>query len=230
MLGSFPELGLSLGDCIEMSWIESVMYFTDYSKKPLEALLDRGSKPERFFKAKSDYVTEPISASVFAQMWTRFLDDGAGVLIMEPYGGKMSSIAEFETPFPHRRVLYNVQYFVEWTEALESEKRIDWVRSMYKDLGAYVSKEPRQAFLNYKDLDLGRNEEDGNGSVSYDKAKVWGFMYFKGNFERLARVKGMIDPDDFFRNEQSVPPLIIGLDLKMIGRDESDLAAETALV
>nr|CAB3468156.1 unnamed protein product [Digitaria exilis] len=37
-------------------------------------------------------------------------------------------------------------------------------------------------------------------------ARVWGEMYFKANFERLAAVKAMVDPHDFFRNEQSIPP------------------------
>ncbi|GJM98213.1 hypothetical protein PR202_ga15201 [Eleusine coracana subsp. coracana] len=38
--------------------------------------------------------------------------------------------------------------------------------------------------------------------------KVWGEKYFKGNFDRLARTKGKVDPDDYFRNEQSIPPLL----------------------
>ncbi|TVU42226.1 hypothetical protein EJB05_08619, partial [Eragrostis curvula] len=36
---------------------------------------------------------------------------------------------------------------------------------------------------------------------------VWGEKYFKGNFKRLAAVKSKVDPHDFFRNEQSIPPL-----------------------
>ncbi|TVU01293.1 hypothetical protein EJB05_53256, partial [Eragrostis curvula] len=38
--------------------------------------------------------------------------------------------------------------------------------------------------------------------------RVWGEKYFKGNYQRLAMAKGQIDPDDYFRNEQSVPPLV----------------------
>jgi hypothetical protein len=37
---------------------------------------------------------------------------------------------------------------------------------------------------------------------------VWGEKYFKDNYQRLAMAKGEIDPDDYFRNEQSVPPLL----------------------
>uniref|UniRef100_A0A2N9JB54 FAD-binding PCMH-type domain-containing protein n=1 Tax=Fagus sylvatica TaxID=28930 RepID=A0A2N9JB54_FAGSY len=45
------------------------------------------------------------------------------------------------------------------------------------------------------------------GNTSYLEARVWGVKYFKGNFKRLAQVKSEVDPDNFFRNEQSIPPL-----------------------
>ncbi|MCE3216753.1 hypothetical protein HAX54_007917 [Datura stramonium] len=38
------------------------------------------------------------------------------------------------------------------------------------------------------------------------KAKIWGEKYFNGNFKRLAQVKSQVDPNNFFRNEQSIPP------------------------
>nr|CAB3468157.1 unnamed protein product [Digitaria exilis] len=44
--------------------------------------------------------------------------------------------------------------------------------------------------------------------ANYASGKVWGEKYFKGNFERLARIKAKVDPEDYFRNEQSIPPLL----------------------
>ncbi|KAM3251745.1 hypothetical protein P3L10_005815 [Capsicum annuum] len=66
----------------------------------------------------------------------------------------------------------------------------------------YVTNSPRTAYLNYKDLDFGSYDED----YSYSRAKIWGEKYFNGNFERLAKVKSKVDPDNFFRHEQSIPP------------------------
>jgi hypothetical protein len=43
--------------------------------------------------------------------------------------------------------------------------------------------------------------------TSYQAGKVWGEKYYKGNFQRLAMAKGEVDPSDYFRNEQSIPPL-----------------------
>ncbi|KAK2985535.1 hypothetical protein RJ640_015860 [Escallonia rubra] len=50
-------------------------------------------------------------------------------------------------------------------------------------------------------------EEDSKGKTSYEEASVWGVKYFKDNFKRLAEVKAMVDPDYFFRSEQTIPPL-----------------------
>jgi hypothetical protein len=62
---NFPELGVMPQDCNEIAWIESVHYFTFYNPgKPMELLLDPGTKPERFFKPKSDYTSEPASIHV----------------------------------------------------------------------------------------------------------------------------------------------------------------------
>ena len=72
---------------------------------------------------------------------------------------------------------------------------------LYKYMKLYVSKYPRAAYLYYRDLDLGTNKE---GSMSYSEARVWGVNYFKGNFKRLAHVKSNVDPNNFFKNEQSI--------------------------
>jgi hypothetical protein len=60
MTKSFPELGVTPQDCIEMTWIESVLFFAFYGTgKPMELLLDRGTKPERFFQVGLRERTRP---------------------------------------------------------------------------------------------------------------------------------------------------------------------------
>lgn len=103
-------------DCIEMNWIDSVMHSAGFANgKPVKILLDRGATCMFFglFKAKSVYVTEPISGFVWGKIWPGFLEQGAEVLIMDPCGGKNSRISESQTPFLHRDGnQYNLQYFV----------------------------------------------------------------------------------------------------------------------
>jgi hypothetical protein len=86
-----------------------------------------------------------------------------------------------------------------------SMRHIAWIRSLYSYTAPYVSKNPREAYINYRDLDVGMNNIQGN--TSYKQASIWGRKYFKNNFDRLIQVKTAVDPDNFFRNEQSIPPL-----------------------
>ncbi|KAI7999821.1 Berberine bridge enzyme-like 2 [Camellia lanceoleosa] len=113
----FPELGLQKQDCMEMSWIQSVLYWANFDpNNSTNVLLDR-TYAAKFSKRKSDYLQTPISK--------------------------------------------------------------------------------------VGDVDIGITH---NGKNSYSEGKVFGEKYFKGNFDRLVKVKTMVDPQNFFRNEQSIPP------------------------
>ncbi|KAL8033829.1 hypothetical protein ABFX02_13G181800 [Erythranthe guttata] len=209
MKQQFPELGLVEKDCTEMSWIDSILFFAGLQNQSLDILLNRTTPSTVFFKGKSDYVTEPIPVDGLQGIW-RFLHEEAenrAELQFSPYGGVLSSFSESETPFPHRSGnIFMIHYGVLWDSQgnQEAEKHVSWMRRLYGYMAAYVSKSPRAAYFNYRDLDLGINNA---GNTSYAQASVWGLKYFKNNFKRLVRVKTKVDPTNFFRNEQSVPSL-----------------------
>ena len=207
MQDSFPELAVERNNCTEMSWIESVLYYAGFSTKArLEVLLDRSPLTDIFMKAKSDYVQEPISNTGLEGLWQRLMEKEQSQLILTPYGGKMSQISDSETPFPHRfGNLYQIQYSITWDDDKETQENLMWMRRLYAYMAPYVSKSPREAYLNYRDLDLGENNKNNN--TSYAQASTWGLKYFKNNFERLVHVKTLIDPGNFLKNEQSIPVL-----------------------
>lgn len=204
----FPELGLSKDDCIEMSWAESVLFWDNHPKgTSMENLLNRQPKSVKFLKKKSDYVVEPISKTDLEGIFKKMIESRKPALTLNPYGGKMSEISELETPFPHRAGnIYKIQYSVTWKEetAEAEDTNLGLIRKLYDYMTPYVSKNPRSAYLNYRDIDLGVNE---NGNASYSKARIWGEKYFNKNFDRLVQVKTMVDPGNFFRYEQSIPSI-----------------------
>lgn len=211
----FSELGLTSKDCIQMSWVESVLYFSHQHGKPLESLLVRDNPTANyFFKSKSDYVKTPVSKTALAGLWRMLLkqENVMPMLIWTPYGGKMSEISESEIPFPHRQGnIYNIEYSVSWSEENESEMNLEWMKKLYEYMTPYVSKNPRTAYLNSRDLDLGQQYcEDYQDISSHLNARVWGRKYFKDNFERLVKVKSEVDPQNFFKNRQSIPPITFG--------------------
>ncbi|RYR64344.1 hypothetical protein Ahy_A03g010472 isoform A [Arachis hypogaea] len=211
MRESFLELGLVKEDCTEMSWIEFTLHSWGFGGQPLEVLLNRSQVTRDSFKAKSDYVKHPIPESGLEGLWRLFYEDGGkGVLmVIFPFGGRMGEIPESEIPFPHRAgVLYQIQYAVHWEEKGDevAQRHIHWIRKLYSYMEPFVSKSPREAYLNYRDLDIGVNNI--HGYTSYEQASIWGFKYFKNNFNRLAHVKSKVDPLNFFRYEQSIPSLM----------------------
>ncbi|CAN1226565.1 Berberine bridge enzyme-like 9 [Linum grandiflorum] len=171
-----------------------------------EILLERHPKREKFLKRKSDYVQEPISKAGLEEIWKKMIELRRPVMALNPYGGKMGEIGEGESPFPHRAGnLYKIQYSVTWSEEGEEvmNENVDGIRSLYEFMTEFVSSSPRCSYLNYRDVEIGVNGGDGNGS--YEEGLVWGEKYFKGNFKRLVEVKSKVDPGNFFRYEQSIP-------------------------
>ncbi|XP_009613446.1 tetrahydroberberine oxidase-like [Nicotiana tomentosiformis] len=206
MRRKFPELKLKSRDCEEMSWIDTTIRIDHYRNgSTIQDLLERRDKRPTFYKVKSDYVTKPLSKKALEGLWNVF-NSGFGLMIFTPHGGKVSEILEDATPFPHRKgYLYNIQYFAIWLKPNQTveQTKLDWINGIYNYMGEFVSK-PRTAYLNSRDLDLGKTL---NGNEKYSEAKNWGEMYFGSNFEKLARVKYSVDPENYFRNEQSIPPL-----------------------
>ncbi|KAK6146200.1 hypothetical protein DH2020_020069 [Rehmannia glutinosa] len=152
----FPELGILEGDCKEMSWIESILYFSVKNGSSIFSLRDRFLQNKNYFKAKSDYVRALIPRSGISTAIEILEKEPKGYVILDPYGGAMHKISSEFIPFPHRKVV--VQKLV----------------------------------------------------IFVEMARIWGEKYFLKNYDRLVRVKTMIDPLNVFRNQQGIPPLSSG--------------------
>ncbi|KAJ9554216.1 hypothetical protein OSB04_018261 [Centaurea solstitialis] len=210
MTEKFPELGLKKSDCIEVSWIQSVLYWANYDVNTTapEILLDRHAGNVNFGKRKSDYVQTPISVSGVKSIFDKLVELGKMGFVFNPYGGKMNEIAADATAMPHRAGnLFKIQYSIGWNEGDPELERnyLNQTRVMHDFMTPFVSKNPRGAYLNYRDLDIGVTS--GDPKKSYDEGVVYGEKYFMGNFDRLVKIKTEVDPDNFFRNEQSIPTL-----------------------
>ncbi|KAL0442425.1 UNVERIFIED_CONTAM: Berberine bridge enzyme-like 21 [Sesamum latifolium] len=202
----FPKLGLKKLDCHEMSWINSVLFWGNFDNTTSPTvLLSRTPDSVNFLKRKSDYVKTPISISGLESLFKKMVEIGKVGLVFNSYGGRMSEIPESETPFPHRAGnIFKIQYSVNWNEEGEEADKnyVDQIRQLYSFMEPFVSKNPREAYLNYRDLDIGITD---NGKNSYSEGQVYGVKYFKSNYDRLVKIKTKVDPENVFRNEQSIP-------------------------
>lgn len=210
----FPQLEILEGECTEMSWIESILFFSGLeSGSSISGLKDRFLKSKNYFKAKSDYVRAPIPINGIKSAIQILLKEPKGYVILDPYGGAMHKISSESIAFPHREGnIFTIQYLVEWDEVDngKSQDYIAWIRGFYTAMAPFVSSEPRAAYVNYMDLDLGF-EGMLNSSVLVDDAvevaRTWGEKYFLKNYDRLVRAKTKVDPFNVFRNQQGIPPM-----------------------
>ncbi|CAM8893376.1 unnamed protein product [Rhodiola kirilowii] len=209
----FPELGLTKNDVQEMNWIQSVLFWNNnnnMTSSPKE-LLDRNlaGNDIKFLKRKSDYVQSPMSKENLQLMWNKMIELGKTGLVFNQYGGRMAEIPATATPFPHRAGnIFKIQYSINWDEegAEAENKYLSQIRELYKFNAPFMSKNPRGAFLNYRDVDIGENQHKSRNE-SYKEGEVYGRKYFLKNFQRLVKVKTAVDPDDFFSYGQSIPVL-----------------------
>ncbi|CAN7027230.1 unnamed protein product [Brassica rapa subsp. trilocularis] len=207
MKKAFPELGLTEKDCTEMRWIETVIFNGEFpSGTPIDALIQvKSPLVNPSFKSKGDIVKKPIPALALKGIFKRMVRQEPGTFVaFTPYGGMMAKISESEIPFPHRsgtlfKILYNSN------TGTRPSRQLNWIRELYSFMTPYVSSNPRQSYVNYRDLDLGQNTK--NTTSNFKNAQIWGATYFKGNFERLVRIKSKVDPGNIFRHEQSIPTL-----------------------
>ncbi|XP_011006004.1 PREDICTED: tetrahydrocannabinolic acid synthase-like [Populus euphratica] len=218
MQESLPELGLTRKDCMESSWIDSMLYeaYLPNNTSP-EILLERKNLFKNYFKIKSDYAKELISETALEGLFEMLLtSEESPRIILVPYGGVMSKISESQTPYPHRKGnLFLIAYMSSWKDVSENAaKHIDWIKKVYEYMTPYVSMNPREAYANYRDLDLGMNNRT---RPIVEESSAWGTKYFKDNFYRLVRVKTRVDPDNFFRHEQSIPPAITSIRKRIKG-------------
>ncbi|CAM0911191.1 unnamed protein product [Alopecurus aequalis] len=217
----FPEIGLSDLNLREMSWIESIVFFSGLPEgSSASDLTDRVLHAKNYFKAKSDFARRPMAIEDLIGAVDFLSKQPKAYVILDPYGGAMDRIGAADLPFPHRKGnIHGIQYLIEWMADDEGhrEEYMEWLQRFYDFMGPYVPNSPRTAYINYQDLDLGTNnwsgptiDEDGSANPAVEAARTWGERYFLSNYDRLVRAKTAVDPENVFRNAQSIPPLVLG--------------------
>ncbi|KAH7447305.1 hypothetical protein KP509_01G101000 [Ceratopteris richardii] len=190
----YPELALTASNCKQGNWIQAVANIAGVSGP--SALVDRQQSSRNYFKAKSDYVSTPLTKVALAGAFDVLMKNTKGWIIFEPYGGVMSQISSSAIAFPHRAGrLFMVQYQAVWQDDTNSpdSELIGWLRGLYSYMSPFVTYTPsRTTYVNYIDLDLG-------DSVTAGKS------YFGSNFARLVKIKARFDPTNVFNQPQSVP-------------------------
>jgi hypothetical protein len=102
------------------------------------------------------------------------------------WGGAVSRVSPRATAFFWRKAKFYVEWNSSWVRQSEAAKNIAIVRNTRRKLQPYIV----GSYIN----------------VPYQGIKNSGPVYYGANFPRLRRVKAKYDPENVFRNPQSIPP------------------------
>lgn len=102
-------------------------------------------------------------------------------------GGAIARIDEAATAFPHRAASHDMITIMSWPHGDGAREQQDFARRFWSDLLPYTS---------------GFYTNDMAGGVSPEAVAA----NFGGNYQRLARIKAMVDPGNLFRLNANILP------------------------
>jgi hypothetical protein len=181
-----------------LPYMQLMLRWAGCSGDPLRECHTRGTSPggtlprEAFF-AKSQYVSDPVSArgraAMIEQIERRNANPslGSGALLFDSYGGVLNRVKPGATAFVHRDELFCIQYGAYYTGGAAQSASKQWINGAAKAVRPFVS---GQAYQNYIDPQL----------------SGWAKAYYGSNLPRLRQIKKTYDPDFFFRFSQAIAP------------------------
>jgi FAD/FMN-containing dehydrogenase len=113
-----------------------------------------------------------------------------GQLLLEHIHGAATRVGAADTAFPHRKEGYNFLVLAQWMRPSDTSACIAWARETYERMQPFFAS---GRYVNYLD-----DDEAGD-----PVAAAYG-----SNYRRLQRVKAQYDPENFFRMNQNIRPLV----------------------
>jgi FAD/FMN-containing dehydrogenase len=107
--------------------------------------------------------------------------------ILFPWGGAVARVSPQETPMAKREAAWVAHPFVLWESADDDERHLRWGRGISADLKPHSS---GGVYLNFI------------GDEGDDRVRA----AFGPNYDRLAQIKGIYDPDNVFHRNQNIAP------------------------
>ena len=161
-----------------------------------------GAKPYTVVQSMSDGAWQPGFENYWKAEFLRSLDDTVIETVVDfagrissplsdiklaPLGGAIARVAEGDTAYPHRKAPWVININTRWADGPPDE-HVAWTRALWEQLqpvstgGVYVN------FL---------------GDEGPDRVRA---AYGDSNYQRLARLKAVYDPDNVFHLNQNIPP------------------------
>ena len=155
------------------------------------------------YRAKSSMVFGPPAADtgatlrewMLARLSAPYLtaSDYASINFLT-FGGAVAQVAPGDSAFRHREALLEVQYlgYVLNPTPQSTQANQQWLRGVYADVAPRLSNGGSGGYVNYADEDLTEDQFPQH--------------YWGANYARLQATKRRVDPQNFFRGQQTIRP------------------------
>nr|MDT0662557.1 FAD-dependent oxidoreductase [Micromonospora sp. DSM 115978] len=167
------------------------------------------SNPTDRYKYKSSYQRRTFSPAQVDAFWRVLSETGydhpGWVVSIASYGGRINTVSPTATATPHRDSVLKLLWGTAWTDAVEDQRHLGFLREFYRAVHAHTGGVPVPnevtdgCFINYADVDISDPAQNTSEAAWHD-------LYWKQNYPRLQRIKSGYDPNNVFRHAQSVRP------------------------
>lgn len=156
-----------------------------------------GSGPNRRGKYKSAYMNRNFPPAQLEALWRGLsaptTSAGSQCLVqVDSYGGRINAVPPDRTAVAQRSSVMKLQYQAYWTDEVDDEQNLSWIRALYDDVygpdGPVPDGVMDGCYVGYPDVDL----------------RDWQHLYFKDNYEQLQHAKQRWDPLNVFNHQQSI--------------------------
>jgi hypothetical protein len=193
---NFPAFDQMTGNITQMNFIDAVMANAEGwdVSAPVDLVnLETNTPGKRVSRReKSFYLAKPLSDDAIdriSKLNTKTKDSNytKGGFQVHAYGGAVAEKSDDETAFPHRKnIIGLIQAIARWNSPEEEALAQNYLQT-FQDI--ITAEQPHRGYVNYLDEHPGRD---------------WREVYYEGNYDRLVEIKRIYDPDNLFRNPQSV--------------------------
>jgi len=138
--------------------------------------------------SKSDYF-DKIPAAMVDDMiaWAERKPTPLSFTHLNHFGGAMARVANDATPFAQRDATFAFSQDAFWHRPEDTAANVKWVKDYWQAMRAHS---PRGAYINFM-------ADEGEDRVRES---------YRGNYDRLARIKRKYDPTNLFRLNQNIKP------------------------
>jgi FAD/FMN-containing dehydrogenase len=159
----------------------------------MQAILDDGFPNGLQNYWKSSFLQE-ISDEAIDTMIASFTAAGSplAAMVIEHCGGAMARVDKDETAFSHREGHSNLLIISRWGDPSEAEAQTRWARATWT------------AMQPFSDGGVYSNYVEG-GAEGADRVRA---AYGDATYDRLAALKKKYDPNNFFRVNQNIKPMV----------------------